>query len=94
VIVTIRGASGQEVFHTFPVAAAWFVFWAAPFVGATQAAEPNQYAQRARQVTEHIQKKFYDSRSGVYLERSDRTCAVVDGRNGDGSRARVLAACG
>ena len=38
--------------------AAWFVSWVGPLVGATQAAEPSQYAQRAREVTEHIQKDF------------------------------------
>jgi len=48
--------------------AAWFVSWVVSLVGATQAAEPSQYAQRAREVTEHIQKNFYDSRSGVYLK--------------------------
>jgi hypothetical protein len=35
---------------------------------ASQAAEPNQYAQQAREVTEHIQKEFFDSNSGVYLK--------------------------
>ncbi len=38
------------------------------FAGATQAAEPNPYAQRAREVTEHIQKAFFDSQSGVYFK--------------------------
>src|SRR5438477_6809317 len=38
------------------------------FAGATQATEPNQYAQRAREVTEHIQTTFFDPRSGVYLK--------------------------
>ena len=38
------------------------------FAGATQAAEPNQYAQRAREVTEHIQRTFFDPRSGVYFK--------------------------
>jgi rhamnogalacturonyl hydrolase YesR len=37
-------------------------------VGATQAAEPSQYARRAHEVTEHIQKSFYDSKSGVYFK--------------------------
>jgi uncharacterized protein YyaL (SSP411 family) len=37
-------------------------------VGATQAAEPNTYARRAHEVTEHIQKNFYDSKSGVYFK--------------------------
>ena len=36
--------------------------------GATQAAEPSHYARRAREVTEHIQKSFYDSQSGVYFK--------------------------
>ena len=36
-------------------------------VGALPAAEPNLYAQRAREVTEHIQKNFYDPQSGVYF---------------------------
>src|SRR5580704_8791800 len=48
--------------------AAWFVSWVVSVVGATQAAEPTQYAQRARKVTEYIQRNFYDSRSGVYLK--------------------------
>jgi len=34
--------------------------------GATQAAEPSQYAQRAREVTDHLQKNLFDSQSGVY----------------------------
>jgi uncharacterized protein YyaL (SSP411 family) len=38
------------------------------FADATQAAEPSQYAQRAREVTEHIQKTFFDSQSGVYFK--------------------------
>jgi uncharacterized protein YyaL (SSP411 family) len=37
------------------------------FAGAMQAAQPSQYAQRAREVTEHIQKTLFDSRSGVYF---------------------------
>lgn len=36
--------------------------------GALRAAEPNQYAARAREVTEHIQKTFFDPQSGVYLK--------------------------
>jgi uncharacterized protein YyaL (SSP411 family) len=36
--------------------------------GETQATEPSQYAQRAREVTEHIQKNFFDPASGVYLK--------------------------
>ena len=35
---------------------------------ALQAAEPSHYAQQAREVTEHIQKTFYDPQSGVYLK--------------------------
>jgi rhamnogalacturonyl hydrolase YesR len=35
--------------------------------GATNA-EPSQYAHRAREVTDYIQKTFYDSQSGVYLK--------------------------
>jgi hypothetical protein len=38
------------------------------FAGATQATERNQYAQRAREVTEYIQRTFFDPRSGVYLK--------------------------
>jgi hypothetical protein len=34
----------------------------------TTRAEPNLYAQRARAVTEHIQKGFFDSQSGVYFK--------------------------
>jgi uncharacterized protein YyaL (SSP411 family) len=30
-------------------------------------AEPNPYAEHAREVTEHIQKVFYDAKSGVYF---------------------------
>ncbi|MDB5351999.1 MAG: hypothetical protein JWN86_3246 [Planctomycetota bacterium] len=37
------------------------------FATAMQAAEPSHYAQRAREVTEHIQKNFFDPRSGVYF---------------------------
>src|SRR6478609_6132747 len=37
------------------------------FAGAAKSDEPNRYAQRAREVTEHIQKTFYDPASGVYL---------------------------
>jgi hypothetical protein len=36
--------------------------------GATRAAEPSRYAARARVVTEHIQKEFFDPQSGVYLK--------------------------
>src|SRR4051812_12613242 len=35
---------------------------------ATQAAEPGRYAERAREVTEHIRKEFFDPRSGVYFK--------------------------
>ena len=38
------------------------------FACATKAAEPNEYAQRAREVTEHIQKTFFDPASGVYFK--------------------------
>ena len=38
------------------------------FAGAMQAAESSEYAGRAREVTEHIQKTFFDSRSGVYFK--------------------------
>jgi uncharacterized protein YyaL (SSP411 family) len=34
---------------------------------ASQAAKPSQYALRAREVTQHIQKNFYDPQSGVYF---------------------------
>ncbi len=34
----------------------------------TRAAGPSPDAQRAREVTEHIQKAFYDPQSGVYLK--------------------------
>jgi hypothetical protein len=36
--------------------------------GATRAAEPGRYAQHAREVTEHIQKEFFDPQTGVYLK--------------------------
>jgi mannose/cellobiose epimerase-like protein (N-acyl-D-glucosamine 2-epimerase family) len=36
--------------------------------GAAQAAKPNQYARQAREVTEYIQKTFYDAESGVYFK--------------------------
>ena len=36
--------------------------------GATHAEETGLYAQHAREVTEHIEKTFFDSRSGVYLK--------------------------
>ncbi len=48
--------------------AAWFLFSVASLVGAAQAAGSSQYAERAREVTEYIQKSFYDSASGVYLK--------------------------
>ncbi|WP_435021508.1 glycoside hydrolase family 76 protein [Tundrisphaera sp. TA3] len=38
------------------------------FVVSSRAAEPGPYAQHAREVTEHIQKTFYDARTGVYLK--------------------------
>jgi rhamnogalacturonyl hydrolase YesR len=38
------------------------------FAGATQAAESSPYSQRAREVTEHIQKTFFDPQSGVYFK--------------------------
>jgi hypothetical protein len=38
------------------------------FSRTTRAEDPGQYAQRAREVTEHIQKNFYDPQSGVYLK--------------------------
>jgi uncharacterized protein YyaL (SSP411 family) len=38
------------------------------FAGATRAAGPNPYAAHAREVTEHIQKTFFDPQSGVYLK--------------------------
>ena len=38
------------------------------FAAVTKAAEPNQYAQRAHEVTEQIQKRFFDSQSGVYFK--------------------------
>lgn len=38
------------------------------FAGATRAAEPSPYAQHAREVTEHIQKGFFDPQSGVYFK--------------------------
>jgi rhamnogalacturonyl hydrolase YesR len=38
------------------------------FSGVTQAAEPSLYAQHAREVTEHIQKDFFDPQSGVYFK--------------------------
>jgi hypothetical protein len=36
------------------------------FAPTGQAAEPSPYANRAREVTEHIQKVFFDPQSGVY----------------------------
>jgi hypothetical protein len=36
--------------------------------GAARAAEPNQYAAHAHEVTEHIQKTFFDPQSGVYFK--------------------------
>ena len=38
------------------------------FAGAARAAEPSQYARHAREVTEHIQKNFFDPQSGVYFK--------------------------
>jgi hypothetical protein len=38
------------------------------FSGTTRAEDPGQYALRAREVTEHIKKNFYDPQSGVYLK--------------------------
>jgi rhamnogalacturonyl hydrolase YesR len=35
--------------------------------GTAPASEPDEYARRAREVTEHIQKNFFDPRSGLYL---------------------------
>jgi len=42
--------------------------WLATLPGAALAGEPNPYASRAREVTEHIQRTFFDPRSGVYLK--------------------------
>ena len=36
--------------------------------GAIHAAEPSHYAYRAHEVTQHIQKNFFDSQSGVYFK--------------------------
>ena len=36
--------------------------------GTARADDPGRYAERAREVTEHIQKNFYDSQSGVYFK--------------------------
>jgi len=36
--------------------------------GVTRAAWPSPYAQRAREVTEHIQRTFFDPKTGVYLK--------------------------
>ncbi len=38
------------------------------FGGSTRAADQNPYAQHAREVTEHIQKEFFDAKSGVYFK--------------------------
>ena len=38
------------------------------FTGATRSAEPGPYARRAREVTEHIRKNYFDPRSGVYFK--------------------------
>ncbi|SIO65015.1 Glycosyl hydrolase family 76 [Singulisphaera sp. GP187] len=37
------------------------------FAGPTRAANPGQYEQHAREVTEHIQKAFFDPQTGVYF---------------------------
>jgi rhamnogalacturonyl hydrolase YesR len=39
-----------------------------PLAGAARAAEPSPYAAHAREVTEHIQKIFFDPQSGVYFK--------------------------
>ena len=36
--------------------------------GAARSAEPNPYVAHAREVTEHIQKTFFDPQSGVYFK--------------------------
>lgn len=36
--------------------------------GSTWAADPNLYARQGREVTEHIQKEFFDAKSGVYFK--------------------------
>ncbi len=36
--------------------------------GIALAEEPSPYAARAREVTEHIRRTFYDPKSGVYLK--------------------------
>ena len=33
----------------------------------SQASEPGEYARRARELTEHVQKQFFDPRTGLYL---------------------------
>lgn len=38
------------------------------FAGFNQAAVPCEYARQAREVTDHIDKHFFDSRSGVYFK--------------------------
>jgi uncharacterized protein YyaL (SSP411 family) len=37
-------------------------------VGVLRAAEQNAYAAKAREVTEHVRKTFYDPKTGVYLK--------------------------
>ena len=46
-----------------PTALALLAFSAAT----TRASEPGEYARRAREVTEHIQKDFFDPGSGLYF---------------------------
>jgi uncharacterized protein YyaL (SSP411 family) len=36
--------------------------------GATRASGPSEYAQHAREVTEHLRKEFFDPQSGVYFK--------------------------
>ena len=48
--------------------AAYVTCWMALSTCAAHAAEPSHYGQQAREVTEHIQKTFYDPQSGVYLK--------------------------
>ena len=49
-------------------AGAWALVWLAACCAWAPAAEPNRYATHAREVTEYIQKTFFDPRSGVYLK--------------------------
>ncbi len=48
--------------------AAWLACLTVSLSGASRAADTNPYAEHAREVTEHIQKTFFDAHSGVYFK--------------------------